>query len=86
MLIRRIYSSKAESAVGTATKRIAVFLFGVIFATLSVVALFEKAFGVAALFGVPALLLFAVALWGRRRSLDTAHDAASVVEDIAHLP
>ncbi len=86
MLIRRIDSSRGERRVGGTTKRIVVFLFGVIFAVLAGAALFEKAHGVAALLGIPALALFAIALWGRRKSVIAAHDAASIVQDIANHP
>jgi 4-hydroxybenzoate polyprenyltransferase len=86
MLIRRIDSSKGELRVGDTTKRIVVFLFGLLFAVMAGAALSEKAHGVAAFLSVPALVLFAIALWGRRKSVIAANDAASVVEDIANPP
>jgi hypothetical protein len=86
MFIRRIDSSKTEPSIGGATKRIVVFLFGALFAVLSIAALVERVFGVAALLGIPALVLFAIALRGGKKSVGAAHDAASVVQDIARLP
>jgi heme O synthase-like polyprenyltransferase len=86
MLIRRIDTSKAEPRVGDVTKRIVVFLFGALFAVLSTAAAFAAAYGVAALLGVPAIVLFAITFWGKRKSVVAAEDAASIVKDIAHLP
>ena len=86
MFIRRIDSSKAEHSVGGSTKRIVVFLFGALFAFISIAALVEKAFGVAALLGIPALILFAITLRVRKKSVTTAHDAASVAQDITSSP
>jgi hypothetical protein len=86
MFIRRIQSSKAVPAVGGTTKRIVVFLFGGLFAVVSIAALVEKAYGIAALLAIPALLLIAIALRGGRKAVATANEAASVANDIAHLP
>jgi hypothetical protein len=86
VLIRNRNSSSAEPRTGDTTKRIVVFLFGGLFAVLSVAALFQEAFGLAALLGAPALTLFAVAVRGKRTSMIAAHEASTIIEDLAHLP
>lgn len=86
MLIRRVDTSKIEPSVGGTTKRIVVFLFGTIFAAVAIVAAFVESYLVAIVLSLPAIIFFAIALWGQRRSLRAAHDAASVMRDIAHLP
>lgn len=87
MFIRRHdISSDSEHRAGDTTKRIIVFLFGALFGVLSGAACFEKAFGFAALFGIPALILILIAMRGGRKSVIAAHEAASVVRDVSHLP
>ena len=85
MFIRRIDTSKNEPRVGGATTRIAVFLFGAVFAVVAIAALFERAFIVAGLLAFPALILFAIALWGKKKPLAAAQEAASIAEDIGRL-
>ncbi len=82
------HSAPEEDAprVGDTTKRVVVFLFGALFGVLALVGAFQKEFGFAALLGIPALALFAIALRGRKKSVDAAHKASAVVHDLTYLP
>ncbi|HEY0968767.1 MAG TPA: hypothetical protein VGD88_15355 [Opitutaceae bacterium] len=73
---------KEISRPGDSTKRIVVFLFGALFAVLGVAAATKKEFGFAALLGLPALICFAIALWGDRKTVV----AAKEFTDITNLP
>jgi len=67
---------------GDSTKRIVVLLFSFLLAGLAVATSFKGHFGLAAFFGVPALVFFAIALSGSSKSVD----AAKKMTDITDLP
>lgn len=75
-------SEKEISRPGDSTKRIVLFLFGVLFAVLAIAAATGELFGFAAFLGLPALVCFALTLWGNRKTVATAKEFT----DITYLP
>jgi hypothetical protein len=53
---------------------------------LSGSACYYGAYGLTALFSIPAIILVLIAVRGGRKAVVAAHGAASVVQDVSRLP
>ena len=75
-----------ECRPGDTTNRLVVGSAGSLFAVLGVSAAVYGEIGVALFLAVPALVLFVIALRGKRKSVEVAKNASSVIHDISYLP